>query len=902
VPWISSFQSGLHHATVTIDGETVVDEDFIQRGLLFKDRLPQITAGQPDNIAVQTTFGWTDNDVAIDDTISVDIPRWRAALGGSKSLAEAALSRSSWHDGNAVSFTINNLRETLTKNLQPLTQVPIDPLAKTYESNKTLNYAVQAQALASFRYFGMTDFGQVPGFRRDVILSNFQQNPPRAALGTPVVFEFDVNAINFESGNPQVDFGLAEEPQTGVFEFFSHGELIETDTGWHVRVPWTAAPLSSPSGRLFVSVTESNDSGKAAYVTQDFQVSLDEQNAKSTTVTIQDVSPDPIVVSQSTTVNLKAIIGSTGYNSPAYSWTVRFKDEGGNELLEQSGVGPTIDGLFNLPDLASGSTTKVTATVNATTTEAGGGTGGTVAGTGGGGGNGDGASVASADKTVDVQPAEQLTLSVLDGSNEIAVGYLPGAETLLPDEPRYAAQNQAKTKLTQRRRAPLKKIYDDRPSSWLVRLSGVTFGSGVTPPETVEVKVTPGVSKSLATTLTLNKVSSGVYQAQVNRQNLVDPNVVIDRPGNTPVAAQTTYSEVHAFFLKPPYIENGQLVIESYENTLSRPLQAFVATFLSILSPDGFTAPPRVRLGRFDEEALETLTDRKPGAGEDPAAVRGLVDDPNVVESSRENFRKGGFEPVKFAFLFQAGDNAPVYEVQAHVKVAHPASMLALSVHGFHTGVLNLLSGVGPVVDANTIDPQTESLWPGLNTLAFISCGPLDLRDYNNYYSAPFASGPGLHSPDAELNERRFGGEKWLAKLRALNSSPESIKMIGYAGEAPFRGSSRAIVKFKELLALKYPYGEAWIRANKNVQTDSQFWLTNNACAYAFDSVKQQFNYYFIQYRVPQITDINVKLPPDKALDPQKVKLWRIPEDKWDTRPESGWVDPNFEEMGKELK
>ncbi len=869
---------------------------------MFRDRLPQISAGQPDNIAVQTSFGWTEDDATIDDTIAVDSPRWRAALGNNTVQAAGSLSNSAWHDGNAVSFTINNLRETLTKNLQPLTQVPIDPRAKTYESNKTLNYAVQAQALALFRYYDMTDSGSVPGFRRDAILSNFQQTPLPAKPGTPVVFEFDINAINFESGTSYVNFGLVEDPQTSEYAFFSHGELSEIETGWRVRIPWTATPLNSTSGLVTAFVQESSDPAISAFAEENFQVPLDQQNNKSTTVNIQDVSPDPIEVSQSTDVHVSAQLGSTGYNSPSYSWIARFVDDRGNLLLEQTGQTANIDFTRNIEGLASNPTTKVTVTISATTTEAGGSTGGTVAGTGGGGGNGDGASVASADKLVAVNQRTQLKLSVLNGSEEIAVGYPSTVDEEISDKPTEQARRNALIKL---RRDLLKKTLEDRPDNWQVQLEGASFIG--TPPETVTVQMTPSASSALARPLKLKKTTvngntvyrGGLFdnlnQSPVRRTTEESVTVQVN---STRVPANTTYFEVHGYFRDDDVSEkNAQL--NPPKPPVSVEFTQFVAPlarFVSNILGSKFLPPPYVQLGRIDEEVSESLTESFPRK----------IDRPEISMSSKENYLLGGFETITFIY------NAQFELVEASVKVRHPANTMIVMLHGLHDGtILPVNDSAGdrttfnPKIAAEKIDPTPENIPPSVSNLAFISCGALDLRDYNNFYASDFVSTvpgnlqSGKHLLTANTATRQlFGGEPWF---KAGNENrTKKVNLLGYNGFAPFIGTDAVMDLFRRRLDGGESFPVAWLKANREIALnpvngrDYQYWLCLNACAF------DQDNYYFIQYPVDR-TIQDIRTPLAAAVKLGETTLWRVPRANWDQVP-GKWEEPVLGQIGQDFK
>jgi hypothetical protein len=678
----------------------VVDEDFIQRGLLFKDRLPQISSGQPDSIAVQTSFGWTEDDATVDDTISVDSPRWRAALGNNTVQAAGSLSNSAWHDGNAVSFTIDNLRETLTKNLQPLTQVPIGLRAKTYESNKTLGYAVQAQALALFRYYDMTDSGSVPGFRRDAILSNFHQTPLQAKPGTPVVFEFDLNAINFESGNPSVNFGLSEDPQTAQYAFFSHGELSQTDTGWHVRVPWTATSLSPPTGLVTVVVSEASDPAKYGFAEQDFAVSLDQESDRSAEVQILGVNPNPIKVEASTDVTVRGRISSKGMTNPSYSWTVSFFDDDGDLFSLVGGETADIAVTQTFSPYNLSTTSELTVHIDATVYDidhpergalnvgtvslSGGGNGG---GTVGGGGSGSGTG-SSEDVTVAVENLTKLEIypdsrkdlaQLLASSDDVTV--TDDAVRRLGNVFPYGLQGSSDKLFLSARGLNFKP--GQEPSTVTVVLKGELSGKSV-----------PG---------NLTKQEDGSYEGEliINSQLILPKSDLRGNPKTTYVAGDAL-------------TDRGVLAIAQMDRmmraiNLSAPLADTFVTYQK----------PIAKSGNFLlREHFAKL----------PSSTEAIV--------TAENLKCFGFEEVT-VIVDPALNEELKSTVQARIKIRQPAEMACLNLHGeAGQAGLKVERGLG----LNQAQPEffrDAGSFATLKTLMLASCEVLDLGDLNNNYGRP---------------------------------------------------------------------------------------------------------------------------------------------------------------------
>ena len=845
VPWISSFQSGLHHAKVVIDGETVVDEDFIQRGLLFKDRLPQISSGQPDNIAVQTSFGWTEDDATVDDTISVDSPRWRAALGNNTVQAAGSLSNSAWHDGNAVSFTIDNLRETLTKNLQPLTQVPIGLRAKTYESNKTLGYAVQAQALALFRYYDMTDSGSVPGFRRDAILSNFHQTPLQAKPGTPVVFEFDINAINFESGTPYVNFGLAEDPQTSEYAFFSHGELSEIDTGWHVRVPWTATQLNPPTGFLTVSVAETSDPGKSGFAELEFPVSLEQpQSDRTASVRILDVNPNPINVEESTQVTVHAQVSSSGMTNPSYSWTVYFRDENGDSLSSVSGQSAEIAVVEQLEVLKTRSTSKVTVHVVATVTDLDHPDLGdltamttTASDTGTGGGGSGGGTGSSQDVVVDVRADGAPKLAVRDAKSSSKVDVAVAFH-------KEGTADTAEQRLE--RRKLLRNVVPDHSDYWEITAENLAFVSSQTGsntlPSTVDVTVT-------------STVSHGSTIVQLIREP--DKNLFVGslRPGSNIVKVEPRQPDGTG-----PRTTNyavAEAVVSGAENHIAQDLISKVFGRV-----DKFFTAPTLSLGTLAEGAANDQND---------AALASRIDSqteaPTVGTSvqantpANDNFPHAGFEAVHV--MITDRNVKPETQLTATAKVAHGADAYIVNLHGGHSGNL-FVKDIGTEITQYRVGQSDLSPIP--RTWAFIACDALDFRDFNGFYTDkrfpanieldkgyPADSGLRYTSDGIPGYERSFGGKKWMTATSSPSSSAQVL--LGYCGPAPatvlLSVNDQFAVQLREPLRGQHdPRIIAWLEANRKVAKTSGLskgWLCLNACAWD----KRTNCYYYIPYIPP---------------------------------------------------
>ncbi len=822
----------------------MVDEDFIQRGLLFKDRLPQISSGQPDNIAVQTSFGWTEDDATVDDTISVDSPRWRAALGNNTVQAAGSLSNSAWHDGSAVSFTIDNLRETLTKNLQPLTQVPIGLRAKTYESNKTLGYAVQAQALALFRYYDMTDSGSVPGFRRDAILSNFHQTPLQAKPGTPVVFEFDINAINFESGNPSINFGLSEDPQTAEYAFFSHGELSEIDTGWHVRVPWTATSLSPPTGLVTVVVSETSDPRKAATAEQSFQVSLDQQN-RSTRVAIADVSPNPLVITEtgSNRLRIKGSVTATGYVRPNFKATVTYLDQRGTPVLESplillptlSSNGESVvefDHSEDLSLLQGISTANMTVRVNASADDC--------------------SNAPTSTISAKALESEPVCTDMTDGTQQVVVevqnhqspslGVFEQSElgSLTPLASSEDLRAGTATDLAIERRGNIFPYGLPGCSNKLfVQVQGLQFDATGVEPETVNVTLQGDLSKS-AVPLTLNRRDRFYEGIAPVTATLVRPKSgLVGSPG-------TTFSTGEATIIKAAVDGNN------------------IFTSMMRLLPDGILlSPPHLSyqkpsqtLGRFRLKSKFTESNALPDSTEALFSVK------NIVNT--------GFEDVSIVLDPASNKGLKTEKLEARLKIRQPAEMLLLNAHGGIDG--SLLAEDGALTpqfmkDSGVFDPSKPD---ALKTLMLLSCKALDFYDFNNNHS----------DVQQTLTSRPAPGLNWWKACGGKTA------LLGYnntvLGLGAFLATPRYLAEVKRLSEAGVPHSEvqqlAWLSANVSSAINQGRPAVLAACAWS------ETNYYYIALSRPLASVYGSAEQEDReevasgAIQPRVIRgVYRVP-------------------------
>lgn len=274
-------------------------------------------------------------------------------------------------------------------------------------------------------------------------------------------------------------------------------------------------------------------------------------------------------------------------------------------------------------------------------------------------------------------------------------------------------------------------------------------------------------------------------------------------------------------------------------------------------------------------------------------SINGVKDPVTGLSDDSSNLFHYGFESVNVTL---EGEGLVNTDLRAMIRVAHPANVFFLTLHGGHSGYLE----TNPSRDLATVPPQPpiESA-PG--QVLFLTCSALDLRDYNNFYALSHFP-PQLvetgHPASAGLNEssiidattgqtynyfprNRFGGESWFQAFSGQTT------LLGYDGVATGLISEEVATTYERHLSLGESAIMAWLRANREVAASGQVgisWLALNACAYDTNG-----DYYYIAYAVPEGAYVP-EIPSVKAGQIEVFGIYKVPASAWNLEADS-WDD-----------
>ena len=464
--------------------------------------------------------------------------------------------------------------------------------------------------------------------------------------------------------------------------------------------------------------------------------------------------------------------------------------------------------------------------------------------------------------------AQEVTLETGEKSLKI---FRPSGNTVVgvayhvnPDEDTLA-QRLARRKL-------LKAAVEDETKNWKISASGLKFSG--TPPDTIVATLQGNLSQvPVAVNLTISSRDNATHIGNYTSSNyvsngiLTSASVIIDPIVVNGTAAKTTY------------FGSFRSLINATTGELDTAL-----TFLNSVMLAGSTtiAYPKARaaLGSMYGD-LARITDiqlARPGTS--------LIEDSDKVPPSQQSFNQCGFEAVTIR-LSGAG---LADTLQAVVKVGHAARVVFLNDHGEHRDGKLFIGNdtIIPILAAKPISAKTD-------TLALLACSALDLNDYNNFFSAPFAQNgtvgvPGAtatdyHASTADISQRKFGGLNWYNTTRyASNRNGHTgTTLLGYSSYASAITSSNAIRNYQTNLANG---GEAmaWMKANLTTGNGTNggqvpFWLALGACAWDTVAVNGTATdvFYYIPYKVPQLKSLAGVTP--TPID--GLGVWMIPKSSW---------------------
>jgi hypothetical protein len=174
IPWVSSFSPGLHRLKITVDGQEMANDSYMQRQLMFERPFPNSTDVVAGDVAITNTFGWT-TDGALPSMRSLPLSAASSGrLGGPSTAAQFAPKN---FNQPTSAFTLNTLRETITKSVS----AP-DPFQAPARWPKSW-WPTKPWATASWLTLRATPTtkirgnGSVPGFKRLAMVSNCASDP-----------------------------------------------------------------------------------------------------------------------------------------------------------------------------------------------------------------------------------------------------------------------------------------------------------------------------------------------------------------------------------------------------------------------------------------------------------------------------------------------------------------------------------------------------------------------------------------------------------------------------------------------------------------------------------------------------------------------------------------------------
>lgn len=787
-PWVTGFSSGLYRLRMTVDGTDKVDESYGQQALIFEHPFPQLTIDNPGDTTITNRFGWSTDDITIDGSLALDNPTWSAGL------TSGALHDAPRRPGNEVSFTINALKETLTKHIQAFTTVPLQLglAAKTTEPNKTLNYYVFAHADAVTDY-RLDSQGSLPGYRPMVQVSNIRQTPSPVLADQPTTFSFDVTPINFDTAEMSFELGLGAEASP-FFWSASEGVVTKTTNGWHVDVPWTSSRLPNVSGLLEVNLHDTVLPNRSASQQVPFTVALEGQQ-QGAEINFSDPIVEEFFPGLPIPVNAQII--ASGFTTPSYQWTVTVRDEL-NRPVGEAATGNTsvISAQIDTSDVDLTDVDSITIDIQATVTESSGSDGG---------GGGAGSPSASAGANQQRQNNSQIPeLKISLGS--VTLAQMQGGITntsLLADIHGHPSQRTGA----------------NATETWEVTLKDPSFvnaTSDAPAPANITYVATGVGGSSLQRTLSWN----------AGRKLYVDQ------------------LPVDFGLLKPP--TGSDLAKKGESFSVAQGSNTTIKDEGLIFQNIVFRDTAYWNLGLFFESLHFP---GKTPAEEQARQARLLTEMPLTRDQFVNNF---GYAVVGVT----VGDLSQ--PMGASVKVGQAANTLLLHLHGDHnSGDMNLTEDAArsplpsprvPFDQFQPIDISLSNSAKHLSKIYAISCSPFDINDYNNFNSNAHFPSQG-HSPSAGLSQRVFGGQKWRDAFLGVHGG-HKVNLFGYNAFAPQKTIKEVAQAYRRYLDNKTPEALAWVKANRDVGSDRStagglYWLCLNACAITPDG------YYYIAYDVP---------------------------------------------------
>ncbi|MCE7872307.1 hypothetical protein DYH09_18270 [bacterium CPR1] len=368
--------SGMFALSVELDGATLVDEAYLQRGLTWEQDWPVIETSDFSPIAFSNRLIWDTGDATVDDATA----RWRATFPGDTFPRWSTQPVQPYQAGASASFTYDPDSLQLSARQERPESIRLVPegLIEEYASSQAFRQEAQAregQVIYPYSVEGQAisfstppvlratahGGGMVPARVRQLCLENVRFEPEVAEGQEPTTFRADVVSFLFEE--PQIRWSLEIQDAGRVFAQTQWQDFDET---FELSVPWdrldasgeTVAP-GSYTGSLSVEVREKSRVDRngnpiilPAEATADFLVPGAGGRVQITSFTANPItfapSPPPLVT-------FRAQAQATDFEEePQLTWRLTVTSPAGNPIFETSRVGPDFEAEWQTADLAEG--------------------------------------------------------------------------------------------------------------------------------------------------------------------------------------------------------------------------------------------------------------------------------------------------------------------------------------------------------------------------------------------------------------------------------------------------------------------------------------------------------------------------------------------------------------------
>lgn len=360
--------SGLFSLAITLDGETEVEESYLQRGLTWESDWPVIETADFSPIQFTNRLVW---DVG-DPTVEESSARWRATFPGDtfprwttqplQPFQTGAQAAFAWNP-DSLELSARGDRPTsfrlVPEGLEP-EYADSEAFRQARETTVTYPYSVEGQAVSYPSppplYTKARGGGMVPARIRQLFVENARFDPELAQGSESTTFRADVLSFHFDE--PQIRWRL-EIGAAG--KTLAQEEWLEFDESYELAIPWDrtdefgdAVPPGFYTGDLTVEVREKTRVDRqgnpillqglasAEYVIPD--------GSADVTITSFTATPNLLQASTPATVRFEAAAVTSGFDGePQLRWTLLVQTPAGTPLYSTERTGTLAQLLVDWP-------------------------------------------------------------------------------------------------------------------------------------------------------------------------------------------------------------------------------------------------------------------------------------------------------------------------------------------------------------------------------------------------------------------------------------------------------------------------------------------------------------------------------------------------------------------------